>query len=84
VLEFKYCDVPEQWLVDDDGVDKLWDGSTATVLGNGATPSAPAAGNDVSDKPPPAPAPSGGGAASPGPGPSATMSHGKFKDLPKF
>ena len=58
MLEFEYCDVPEQWLEDDDGVDKLWDGSTATALGNGATPSAPA-GNDVyvSDKPPPAPAP---------------------------
>ena len=58
VLEFSYCDVPEQWLEDDDdGAEKLWDGTTATVLGTGAaTPSAPAAGN-VSDKLPAAPAP---------------------------
>ena len=41
MLEFEYCDVPEQWLEDDDdGAGKLWDGTTATVLGNGATPSA--------------------------------------------
>ncbi|CAD6245771.1 unnamed protein product [Miscanthus lutarioriparius] len=67
VLEFEYCDVPEQWLEDDDGVDKLWDGSTATALGNGATPSAPAAGNDVSDKPPAAPAPKWRRGRKPGP-----------------
>jgi hypothetical protein len=67
VLEFEYCDVPEQWLEDDDGVDKLWDGSTATALGNGATPSAPAAGNDVPDKPPAAPAPKWRRGRKPGP-----------------